>query len=118
MRISKIHLTNFKRFADLLIDNIPSTSKLVLLIGANGSGKSSLFDAFGFVDAAIKQENETQSAIVAGYLNSNEFDTYYKSLPMKSYCTQLPQRQNIPKSDLAKTQWFKAKMEELLHLGQ
>jgi hypothetical protein len=65
-----------------------------------------------------KQENETQSAIVAGYLNSNEFDIYYKSLPMKSYCTQLPQRQKISKSDLAKTQWFKAKMEELLNLGQ
>ena len=63
-----------------------------------------------------KQENETQSVTVAGYLNSNDFDTYYKSLPMKSYCTQLPQRQNIPKSDLAKTQWFKVKMEELLNL--
>ena len=55
MKISKIHLTNFKRFTDLLIDNIPSTSKLVLLIGANGSGRSSLFDAFGFMDTAIKE---------------------------------------------------------------
>lgn len=62
-----------------------------------------------------KQENETQSAVVAGYLNSNDFDTYYKALPMKSYCTQLSQRQNIPKSDLAKTQWFKNKIEELLN---
>jgi len=61
-----------------------------------------------------EQENVTQSAIVASCLNSNDFDTYYKSLPMKSYCTQLPQRQNITKSDLAKTQWFKTKMEELL----
>ncbi|MDR0796630.1 MAG: AAA family ATPase [Tannerella sp.] len=58
-------------------------------------------------------ENEAQSAIVAAYLNSNDFDVYYKSLPMKSYCTELPQRQNIPKSDLAKTQWFKAKIENL-----
>jgi len=63
-----------------------------------------------------EQENKKQSAIVASYLNSNEFDTYYKSLPMKSYCTQLPQRQNIPKSDLAKTQWFKTRIEELLNL--
>jgi len=61
-----------------------------------------------------KRENETQSAIVASYLNSNEFDMYYKSLPMKSYCTHLLQRQHIPKSDLAKTKWFKIKMEELL----
>jgi len=64
-----------------------------------------------------KRENEMQSAIIASYLNSNDFDAYYKSLPMKSYCTGLPQRQNIPKSDLAKTQWFKTKIEKLLYLG-
>jgi len=63
-----------------------------------------------------KGENGEQSAIVAGYLNSNDFDTYYKSLPMKTYCTELPQRQNISKSDLAKTLWFKTKTEELLNL--
>jgi len=64
-----------------------------------------------------KQENQEQSAFVANCLNSDDFGTYYKSLPMKSYCTELLQRQNIPKSDLAKTQWFKTKIEELLHLG-
>ncbi len=58
MKITKIHLTNFKRFSDLLIDNIPATSKLVLLIGSNGSGKSSLFDAFGLVNNAIKKDIE------------------------------------------------------------
>jgi hypothetical protein len=61
-----------------------------------------------------KQENETQATIVAGYLNSNDFETYYKVLPMKSYCTQLPQRQNIAKSDLAKTNWFRTAMNQLL----
>ena len=69
MKISKIHLTNFKRFTDLLIDNIPLTSKLVLLIGANGSGRSSLFDAFGFMDTAIKRD------IGVG---DDEFWNYYK----------------------------------------
>ncbi|MDR2234170.1 MAG: AAA family ATPase [Tannerella sp.] len=62
-----------------------------------------------------KQENEMQSTVIAGYLNSNEFDSFYKSLPMKSYCTHLPQRHHIPKSDLAKTAWFKAEMEEQLN---
>ncbi|MFV0346936.1 MAG: AAA family ATPase [Bacteroidales bacterium] len=61
-----------------------------------------------------KQENEEQAMIVASYLDSNDFDIYYKVLPMKSYCTQLSQRQNIRKSDLAKTQWFKTKIEALL----
>jgi len=63
-----------------------------------------------------KQENETESAIIVEYLYSNKFETFYKSLPMKSYCTQLSQRQNIPKSDLAKTKWFKSKMEKLLNM--
>lgn len=56
MRITKIELVNFKRFSHLEISNIPELSKLVVVIGSNGSGKSSLFDAFGFVDAAIKQD--------------------------------------------------------------
>jgi len=33
---------------------------------------------------------------------------------MKSYCTQLPQRQHISKNDLAKTEWFKNKISILL----
>ena len=51
MHISKIQLTDFKRFSDLTIDlsNIQSPPKLVLLIGANGSGKSSIFDAFNWI---------------------------------------------------------------------
>lgn len=46
MRITKVELKNFKRFTDLTIDGIPADAKLVLLIGSNGSGKSSVFDAF------------------------------------------------------------------------
>jgi AAA15 family ATPase/GTPase len=49
MRIRKIELKNFKRFTDLTISDIPDTSKLVLMIGSNGSGKSSLFDAFDWL---------------------------------------------------------------------
>jgi len=49
MRIKSIELRNFKRFTELVISDIPETSKLVLLIGSNGSGKSSLFDAFDWV---------------------------------------------------------------------
>lgn len=49
MRISGIRLQNFKRFTDLTIEGIEPDCDLVLLIGANGSGKSSIFDAFEFV---------------------------------------------------------------------
>ena len=46
MRISQIHLKNFKRFTDLKINLGEKSPKLILLIGANGSGKSGVFDAF------------------------------------------------------------------------
>ena len=45
MRIRNIRLTGFKRFTDLTIQDIPDTTKLVILVGPSGSGKSSLFDA-------------------------------------------------------------------------
>jgi len=60
------------------------------------------------------QENFKQSAAIEGYLDSNDLETYYKALPMKSYCTHLPQRQNIPKSDLSKTRWFNNRIQDLL----
>lgn len=46
MKIKNIQLKNFKRFTDLEIKEIPETAKLVVLIGPNGCGKSSIFDAF------------------------------------------------------------------------
>jgi RecF/RecN/SMC N terminal domain len=49
MRLRSVELTNFKRFTNLRIENIPDSARLVLMIGANGSGKSSVFDAFDFV---------------------------------------------------------------------
>ncbi len=46
MKIKRIRLDKFKRFTELIIEKIPETAKLVVLVGPNGCGKSSLFDAF------------------------------------------------------------------------
>ena len=46
MKIKRIHLEQYKRFTDLTIEEIPSSAKLIVLLGPNGCGKSSLFDAF------------------------------------------------------------------------
>lgn len=48
MRLASIKIKDFKRFTDLEVSGIPSTAKLVLLTGPNGSGKTSLFEAFNY----------------------------------------------------------------------
>jgi ABC-type iron transport system FetAB ATPase subunit len=53
MKIKELELTNFKRFSHLRISNIPVSSKLVLLIGSNGSGKSSVFDGFDWLSKGL-----------------------------------------------------------------
>ena len=60
MRITKLHIINFKRFSDLTIEGIPSKAKLVLLIGANGSGKTSIFDAFDYVSKSWSNNNSKE----------------------------------------------------------
>ena len=56
MNIEKLKLGKFKRFTDLEIDlsSCQVPPKLVLLIGANGSGKSSIFDALEYVSSPHK----------------------------------------------------------------
>ena len=45
MKIKSIKLKDFKRFTDLTIEGLPEIAKLVVIIGPNGCGKSSVFDA-------------------------------------------------------------------------
>ncbi len=46
MGIETIRLKNFKTFRDAEMSNVPP---LCIVVGANGTGKSTLFDAFGFL---------------------------------------------------------------------
>ncbi len=72
MLIQKLQLKNFKRFTDLTIDlsgekEIP---KLVLLIGANGSGKSCIFDGFEVVNKLVKAKFQTS---IFGLIKANDY---------------------------------------------
>ena len=66
MKIASIHLQNFKRFTDLTIQNIPATAKLVVLLGPNGCGKSSVFEALHKTDYSYKRPG-------ASVVNSNYY---------------------------------------------
>ena len=46
MRVKDIRAQRFRRFSDLHINDLPSTARLVVLLGINGTGKTSVFDAF------------------------------------------------------------------------
>ncbi len=46
MRIESIRLKNFKVFQDVLMTDVPP---LCVVVGANGTGKSTLFQVFGFL---------------------------------------------------------------------
>jgi len=71
MRIKNLEFKNFKRFTNLIISDIPETSKLVLVIGSNGSGKSSLFDGFDWLNRGPnKQLSEIQTAYYAKNINA------------------------------------------------
>lgn len=79
MRITEVHIKNFKRFSDLKIERIPSTAKLVLLIGSNGSGKSCVFDAFDYVSKSWRNISKED---VTYYQKQKDIDfNIYLTLP-------------------------------------
>ena len=51
MKIESISVKNFKVFSDARIDTLP---KMCVFLGANGSGKTTFFDIFGFLSDALK----------------------------------------------------------------
>ena len=62
MRITQIRLKNFRAFQDVELRDIP---RFAVFVGANGTGKSSLFSVFGFLRDAM-QSNVTAALAKLG----------------------------------------------------
>ena len=45
MQIESIAIKNYRCFRDIVLNELP---RMTIVVGANGSGKSSLFDVFTF----------------------------------------------------------------------
>lgn len=73
MKIKKIHITNFKRFKELTIDLGDNPKKIIALVGPNGCGKSSVFDAMlslpGIYGPTIGDYSTIDGSRLAGYMS-------------------------------------------------
>lgn len=51
MKIESIKIENYKVFKNVFVEDIP---KMMVLLGANGSGKTTFFDVFGFLSDSLQ----------------------------------------------------------------
>lgn len=63
MKIESIRLKNFKAFKDFEMSDIP---KLCIVIGANGTGKSTIFSVFSFLKEALRSNVKTALIKIGG----------------------------------------------------
>ncbi|AVS63020.1 chromosome segregation protein SMC [Paracidovorax avenae] len=64
MQIESVAIKNYRLFRDTKLENIP---RLCVLVGANGTGKSTLFDVFSFVKDALSMNVGKALAKRGGY---------------------------------------------------
>ena len=63
MQIERIRIRNFRAFKDVDMRDVP---RLAILVGANGTGKSTLFSVFGFLRDAMATDVRTALAKLGG----------------------------------------------------
>ena len=85
MRIKTVRLKNYKRFTELTIADLPETARLVVLVGPNGTGKSSVFDSF-----LLKAKAAVNNVRLSG-----DTEQYYDKVPQSQTTGEVATRVGI-----------------------
>jgi len=89
MRIDSIRLKNFRMFRDVTLNKLPNCC---IFVGANGTGKTSLFDLFGFlydaltynVKQALTKRGGFSEVVSRGQSGPIEFELKFRELKTTS----------------------------------
>ncbi|MDC1069077.1 AAA family ATPase [Candidatus Kapabacteria bacterium] len=80
MKLKSIELTKFKRFTHATITELPESAKLIILIGSNGSGKTSVLEALKQWSSRYGSTNFNSDASYLGKENNNFNNTWNKDI--------------------------------------
>lgn len=80
MKIKKLHLKKYKRFSDLTIDLGETPKRIIALVGPNGCGKSSVFDAMLFHNNAYNRIGNTGNKTYVYHSLDKEVNYNYKNV--------------------------------------
>ncbi|MCR6740730.1 AAA family ATPase [Aeromonas dhakensis] len=89
MKIKEVKINRFKRFTSLSLTGIPESAKLIVLVGPNGCGKTSLFEALnhwykfkgfnerGMQDYLEKKDGELSAPLAWRQMSQNQVEIFF-----------------------------------------
>jgi len=114
------NLAEYYQFKQQAFDKVAYINKLTeckarlkdeIIFGVLGARKGYPF--FKENEHAKLKKQFTANKSILALLQSNDFETFYKVFPAKDYARDLPERQNLNKNQLSKTNWFKIQIQSI-----